>query len=175
MRTSFKVWAFIIGSLLAISLFIPGSELVHANEKWWPWVTGRGEDRLLNMWASVWVGDLGYDSETGRTSSSHWFQIMNHLGFDTDHNYEFQHGVSEVLRRDNRGDIISIRPVDQDTLALPRLSKNGECYWHPDVRGVDCSGENEGEYIIEAYTAVRKEADLNVKMEARLEFWIDAD
>ena len=174
MRTSFKVLTYLIGSVLVISLFIASSAL-RANEEWWEWKLGKGKGKLENVRASVWVGALGYDPETGWTSSSHWFQMMNHLNFDFSHDYEFQHGVSEILRRNNRGDIIAIRPVDNDQTFAQRLSKAGETYWHPGTQGVDCNGERRGEYHIQAYTAVRSGADLNVQMDAELMFRIKVD
>ena len=179
MRKSVKGLTLIIGCLLAISLFTIIGDSLHANEEWWPWVNNNGNGDLENIWVSVWVGNLGYDSETGWTSSSHWFQTQNVLGFDLQHTYQFKHGVWEVLAWNEDGTPDDTRFIDHDGFGEQeqRVSEDGECHWQGGSRGVDCSGEDEGNYWIKAGTAVRavQNGTLDVSMSAESFFTIDED
>lgn len=177
MRKSFKVLTIIIGCLFAISLFTVGHNILQANEEWEDWENDDGEDDLSNFWVSVWVGDLGYDSGTGWTSSSHWFQTQNNLGFDLNHTYQFKHGVFEVLEWDENGRPSETREVGNEGFgeADNRESEDGEIHWEPGSRGVDCSGEGEGDFWITATTAVRAGGDLDVSMSAESFFTIEPE
>lgn len=157
MRNSFRVLTFIIGCLLAISLFTIGHNLLQANEEWEDWETFQGEDDLSNFYGSFWVGDLGYDAGTGWTTSSHWFQVQNNLGFDLNHSYQFKQGVYKIITWDDNGNPDDVELVGDDGFGEVenRNSKDGEVYWHPGSRGVDCSGEEQGNYQIIATTVVR--------------------
>ena len=66
-------------------MFIVNHNILKANEEWDPWETFQGNGDLENFYGSFWVGDLGYNAETGWTTSSHWFQVQNNLGFDLNH------------------------------------------------------------------------------------------
>ncbi len=90
--------------------------------------------------------------------------------------YEFQHGVSEILKRNNRGEIVSERFVNNSTTFLPR--QVGAPTWYDELdgtQGVNCNGQPEGLYRIQAYTAVRatiRGGSLSVEADEETEFWI---
>ena len=163
---------------MTISLFIIGGNLVRANEEWWPWVNDNGDGDLENIWVSVWVGNLGYNAGTGWTSSSHWFQTQNILGFDLNHTYQFKHGVWEVLAWNDDGSPKVTRFIDDGFGEQEqRVSEDGEIHWQGGSRGVDCSGEDEGNYWIQAGTAVRAfhNGRLDVSMSAESFFTIEPE
>lgn len=169
MRNSFKVLTFIIGSLLLVS---PCSiDMIHAASN------GKaGTGTLSGLWANVYVGGLTYESSHGWTQSDHSFDITNMTGDAVSYTYEFQHGVWEILKKNNRGEVTQSRFIGQSTQFLPRTV--GPPTWCDELdgtQGVDCSGEDGGLYWIQAYTSVQasiRGGSLDVKAEEDTEFRI---
>lgn len=169
MRKSFKVLTLIIGSLLLVALSSVDTLLAASN-------SGAGTGTLSGLWANVYVGGLTYEPVFGWTQSDHSFNITNMTDDDVSYTYEFQHGVSEILRKNDQGEVINERFVNNSTQFLTRTV--GPPTWYDGLdgmQGVDCNGQPAGHYRIQAYTAVRASilhGRLDVQASDETEFWI---
>lgn len=148
MKKLFKVLTFIIGSLLVSSLFINNTVQAATNG-------GGGKGTLSTCWANVKVDNVRYDPVTQRTYSCHWFELLNYLDRKLSFTYEFQHGVWEVFKRNNRGEITASRFVKGSQTFLAAKAEANDSFDLCGGQGISMSGQNAGEYEIKAYTAVR--------------------
>lgn len=140
----------ILGSILILGLFVTNINIAHTvmNE-------GGGNGVLSTCWAIVKVDNVRYDPVTQRTYSCHWFELLNYLDRQLWFTYEFSHNVEEVLRRDNRGNIINARFIDLSQTFLGTSVNANDNYVQCGGQGIDMKGQRVGEYEIRAYTAVR--------------------
>ena len=143
-----KLLTLIIGCILAISLFV--GNIVQAATN-----SGGGVGDLPTCWANVEVDNVRYDPVTQRTYSCHWYEILNYLDRKLLFTYEFTHGVREVLRRNNRGEVIQERFVGQSQTFLAITVNANDSLDQCGGQGISMSGRRPGQYEIKAYTAVR--------------------
>ncbi len=174
MRKSFKVLTLtlIISGLLVSGVFI--TNMIHAATN-----GGGGTGTLSGLWANVYVGGLTYEPFFGWTQSDHSFDITNMTDDAVSYTYEFQHGVWEILQKNAQGEVTLSRFVNTSTQFLTRTV--GPPTWYDELngtQGVDCSGEDEGLYWIQAYTSVQASilgGSLDVRADEDTEFVIFED
>ncbi len=173
MRTAFKLLT-IIASLLTVSVFtIVSKNCLGASE-------GKGGSGTLSgLWGNVEVNSLSYNPDNQRTSSCHSLEIFNYTGDEISYDYEFQHVVQEIRARDKNGKITDTRRVDRSTTdEQSTVTANPGYKTQSGSQGVSCAGQPKGEYIIEAYTAIRASrlgGRLNVQANESSEFEITED
>ena len=170
MRTALKLLT-IIASLLTISVFtIVSQNCLGASD------SDGGPGNLSSLWGNVEVNSLSYNPDNQQTSSCHSLEIFNYTGDDISYNYEFQHVVQEILARNENGEITLTRNVGRSTTdESSTVAANPGYKTQSGSQGVSCGGQPEGEYIIEAYTAIRASrqgGSLNVQADESSEFEI---
>ena len=170
MRTAFRLMI-IITSLLAVGIFATISQncLGASNG-------AGGSGTLSGLWGNVEVSSLSYSPDNQQTSSCHSLAIFNYTGDDISYNYEYQHVVQEILARNENGQITLTRNVGRSTTDFPStVAANPGYKTQSGLQGVNCGGQPEGEYIIQAYTAIRASrqgGSLNVQADESSEFEI---
>ena len=168
MRKPFTLTICIAGILL-MNLFSADMLLAETKGK-------AGTGKLSGLWANVYVGGLTYEPFFGWTQSDHWFEVINMTGRRVSFNYEFQHGVWEILKKNERGIVTRSRFVDNSVQQFARSV--GPPTWYDELdgtQGVNCNGQPEGLYWIKAYTAIRTSVlggSLAVQADEETEFWI---
>ena len=159
----------IIGLLTLASLVATHIALGKRNQK-------SGENDLSQLWGTVFVGNFAYEPHHKSTQSSHWFQVQNNHDFNVRFNYEFQHDLLEIVARNEDGEVVRVRRTGRhSTQALPYRVRENETVYLDGLQGVSCRGLREGDYRIDAYTALRFHAPerFAVEVEDTWEFEID--
>ncbi|MDE0317175.1 MAG: hypothetical protein OXM61_20020 [Candidatus Poribacteria bacterium] len=137
----------IISGLLVSSIFI-GSIVKAATN------SGTGTGELSPCSANVEVDSLRYDPVTQRTYSCHWYEIINYLNRKLAYTYEFTHQVYEVVKRNDRKEVVRQRDVGLSQTFLGATVKSMDNFDLCGAQGISMSGQRAGEYEIKAYTAV---------------------
>ncbi len=173
MRTALKLLT-IIASLLTVSVFTIVSQNCLGASK-----GAGGTGNLSGLWGNVEVNSLSYNPDNQKTSSCHSLEIFNYTGDKISYGYEFQHVVQEIRARDRNGKITDTRNVDRSTTdEQSTVEANPGYKTQSGSQGVSCAGQPKGEYIIEAYTAIRASrlgGSLNVQADESSEFEITDD
>jgi len=173
MRTALKLLT-IIASLLTVSIFtIVSQNCLGASN------SGSGSGTLSGLSGYVEVNSLSYNPDNQKTSSCHSLEIFNYTGDDISYRYEFQHVVQEIRARDKNGKITDTRSVDSSTTdEQSSVAADPGYKTQSGSQGVSCAGQPKGDYIIEAYTAIRASrlgGRLEVETDESSEFEITDD